>query len=54
MAVFDGPSPESGESVPRGSMLAWYGGVDADLREATLAPDARLSRMASSGAFSSS
>ena len=25
-----------------GSMLAWYGGIDVDLREAELAPDARL------------
>jgi hypothetical protein len=26
-----------------GSMLAWYGGIDVDLSEAELAPDARLS-----------
>jgi hypothetical protein len=26
-----------------GSMLAWYGGIDVDLREVELAPDARLS-----------
>jgi len=26
-----------------GSMLAWFGGINVDLREAELAPDARLS-----------
>jgi hypothetical protein len=44
MAVFDGTELRSEAKAFRGgSMLAWYGGVDADLREATLAPDARLS-----------
>ena len=43
MAVFDGTELRSEAKAFRGgSMLAWYGGVDADLREATLAPDARL------------
>ena len=44
VAVFDGAELRSEAKAFRGgSMLAWYGGVDADLREATLAPDARLS-----------
>jgi hypothetical protein len=44
VAVFDGTKLRSEAKAFRGgSMLAWYGGVDADLREATLAPDARLS-----------
>jgi hypothetical protein len=44
MAVFDGTELRSEAKAFRGgSMFAWYGGVDADLREATLAPDARLS-----------
>jgi hypothetical protein len=43
VAVFDGVELESNATAFRGgSMLAWYGGVDADLREATLAPDAHL------------
>ena len=43
MAVFDGVELRSeGKAFRGGSMLAWYGGVDADLREATLAPEARL------------
>ena len=44
VAVFDGTNLRSEAKAFRGgSMLAWYGGVDADLREATLAPDACLS-----------
>ncbi len=44
MAVFDGAKLRSEAKEFRGgSMVAWYGGVDADLRKATLAPDARLS-----------
>ena len=44
MAVFDGTELRSEAKAFRGgSMLAWYGGIDADLREAQLAPDARLS-----------
>jgi len=44
VAVFDGVKLESRSTAFRGgSMLAWYGGVDADLRKAQLAPDARLS-----------
>jgi hypothetical protein len=44
VAVFDGVELRSEAKAFRGgSMLAWYGGVDADLRESTLAPEARLS-----------
>src|SRR5512132_3258589 len=44
VAVFDGVELRSEAKAFRGgSMLAWYGGVDGDLREATLAPEARLS-----------
>lgn len=44
MAVFDGVDLRSeAKGFRGGSMLAWYGGVNADLREAELAPDARLS-----------
>jgi hypothetical protein len=44
MAVFDGVKLRSEAKAFRGgSMLAWYGGVEADLREAKLAPHARLS-----------
>ena len=43
MAVFDGTSLESeAKSFRGGSMVAWYGGVDADLRKAELASEARL------------
>ena len=44
VAILDGVE-FSGESAAfrGGSMLAWFGGVNADLREAKLAPDARLS-----------
>jgi hypothetical protein len=44
VAIFDGVALKSRAKAFRGgSMLAWYGGVAVDLREATLAPDARLS-----------
>ena len=44
VAVFDGTQLRSEAGAFRGgSMLAWYGGIDADLREATLAPEARIS-----------
>jgi hypothetical protein len=43
VAVFDGIELESHATAFRGgSMFAWYGGVSADLRQATLAPDAHL------------
>jgi hypothetical protein len=43
VAVFDGIELKNRATAFRGgSVLAWYGGVSLDLREATLAPDARL------------
>ena len=43
VAVFDGVDLKSrAAAFHGGSMLAWYGGVDADLRGARLAPGARL------------
>jgi hypothetical protein len=43
-AIFDGVDLASRSRAFRGgSALAWFGGVDLDLREAELAPDARLS-----------
>ena len=43
VAVFDGIELESSATSLRGgSVLAWYGGVSLDLREATLAPGAHL------------
>lgn len=43
VAVFDGAKLTSEAREFRGgSMLAWYGGVDADLRGAELAPGAKL------------
>lgn len=43
VAVFDGVDLRSqAKGFRGGSMLAWYGGVNADLREAELAPDAHL------------
>jgi hypothetical protein len=43
VAIFDGVELESRALAFRGgSMFAWFGGVSADLRGATLAPDARL------------
>ena len=44
VAVFDGIELKSRASAFRGgSMLAWFGGISVDLREAQLAPGARLS-----------
>jgi len=44
VAIFDGVELESrADAFKGGSMLAWFGGIEADLREAELAPDARLS-----------
>jgi hypothetical protein len=43
VAVYDGIELQSRASAFRGgSVLAWFGGVAADLRQATLAPGARL------------
>ena len=43
VAVFDGIDLTSrATSFRGGSVLAWYGGISLDLRETTLAPDARL------------
>jgi hypothetical protein len=42
-AIFDGVELASRSQAFRGgSMLAWFGGVAVDLREAKLAPDAKL------------
>lgn len=44
VAIFDGVDLASRAGAFRGgSVLAWFGGVAVDLREATLAPGARLS-----------
>src|SRR5689334_471493 len=44
VAVFDGVDLRSRASAfTGGSMLAWFGGINVDLREAELAPRARLS-----------
>jgi Cell wall-active antibiotics response 4TMS YvqF len=44
VAIFDGIDLKSRARAFRGgTMLAWYGGIAVDLREATLADDARLS-----------
>jgi hypothetical protein len=44
VAVFDGIDLKSRAKAFRGgSMLAWFGGISVDLREAELAPGARLS-----------
>jgi hypothetical protein len=44
VAIFDGIQLESHATAFRGgTMLAWFGGIDADLRRAALAPDASLS-----------
>ena len=44
VAVFDGIELESRATAFRGgSMLAWFGGIEADLRNAELAAGARLS-----------
>lgn len=43
VAIFDGVQLASRSGAFRGgSALAWFGGVDLDLREAALAPGARL------------
>jgi len=44
VAVFDGIDLKSrATSFKGGSMLAWFGGINVDLREVELAPRARLS-----------
>jgi hypothetical protein len=44
VAIFDGIQLKSrAQAFTGGSMLAWYGGIEVDLREVELAPDARLS-----------
>jgi hypothetical protein len=44
VAILDGIDLKSrSKSFKGGSMLAWYGGISVDLREAELAPGARLS-----------
>jgi hypothetical protein len=44
VAVFDGIDLKSrARAFEGGSMLAWFGGIAVDLREAELAPSARLS-----------
>ena len=44
VAVFDGITLKSrAKAFSGGSMLAWFGGIEVDLREVELAPDARLS-----------
>ena len=43
VAIFDGVELESRATAFRGgTMFTWFGGIAVDLREATLAPDARL------------
>ena len=43
-AIFDGIDLKSrATAFQGGSLLAWFGGIDIDLREAELAPGARLS-----------
>jgi hypothetical protein len=43
-AIFNGIELASrAEAFRGGSMLAWFGGIAVDLRDAALAPDARLS-----------
>ncbi len=44
VAIFDGIALKSRATAFRGgSALSWYGGIALDLREATLAPGARIS-----------
>ena len=44
VAIFDGINLKSrAKAFKGGSLFAWFGGIDVDLREAELAPDARLS-----------
>ena len=54
VAIFDGIDLRSRASAFRGgSMLAWFGGISVDLREATLSPDgARLDLHALNGGIS--
>lgn len=53
VAIFDGARLESRAQAFRGgSLLAWFGGIEVDLREATLAPDARLTTTAIFGGVS--
>jgi hypothetical protein len=50
VAAFDGVDLKSRASAFRGgSMLSWFGGIAVDLREAQLAPGARLRVMATFG-----
>jgi hypothetical protein len=43
VAVFDGIDLKSrAKAFKGGSMLAWFGGIEVDLREAQLAPGAKL------------
>jgi len=43
VAIFDGIELESSATAFRGgSMFTWFGGIAVDLRNVTLAPDARL------------
>lgn len=44
VAIFDGVELRSrATAFSGGSLLAWYGGLEVDLSEATLAPEVRLS-----------
>lgn len=44
VAVFDGIELKNrAKAFKGGSMLAWFGGIEVDLRDAELAPGARLS-----------
>jgi hypothetical protein len=44
VAIFDGITLKSrAKAFSGGSMLAWFGGIEVDLREVELAPNARLS-----------
>jgi hypothetical protein len=53
VAIFDGVQLESRARAFRGgSMLAWFGGIDVDLRDVELTPDARLSVTALFGGIS--
>lgn len=50
VAIFDGVELKSRATAFRGgSMLAWFGGISVDLREAQLAPGARLTLHALNG-----
>jgi hypothetical protein len=53
VAIFDGARLESRAQAFRGgSLLAWFGGIEVDLREASLAPEARLTTTALFGGIS--